>query len=159
MKKKKKQELSEKQKRFADLYLTYGCGTKAYVEAYQVENRDSARAGSWRLLRKPYMREYINARIEKMDAKRIAKQEEVLEFLTKVMRGEVVEEIPLGVGMGEQKLAEKGMEARDRIKAAELIGKRYGMWVERQETDLNALVQIVDDVPNPVDDPGDEEGE
>ncbi|MNC44933.1 hypothetical protein D3C75_938620 [compost metagenome] len=58
------------------------------------------------------------------------------------------EQFPLGLGMGEQQLVKKELDGKDRIKAAELLGKRYGMWVDKSQVDVQGAVQIIDDVPN-----------
>jgi len=150
-------ELTERRKRFADLYIELGDATEAYIQAgYRVKSRNVARSNASRLLTFADVREYIQARLAEKDAQRIARQDEVLEFLTKVLRGEVTEKFALGVGMGKQKLVDKELDAKDRIKAAELLGKRYGIWVERSELDVNAVVQIVDDIPAPNSDGEDE---
>ena len=141
-------KLTEKQKRFADYFIELGDGTEAYIQAgYKVKNRDVAKVNASRLLTNANVKSYIDARIAEKDAERIAKQDEILEFLTKVMRGEVQEQFPLGMGMGEQQLVKKELDGKDRIKAAELLGKRFGMWVDRQQVDVQGAVQIVDDVP------------
>lgn len=140
--------LPEKQKRFADYYIELGDGTEAYIRAgYKVKSRDVAKVNASRLLTNANVKKYIDEIISEKDAERIAKQDEVLEFLTDVMRGQVKEQFPLGLGMGEQKLVKKELDGKDRIKAAELLGKRYGMWIDKQQVDVNGAVQIVDDVP------------
>jgi phage terminase small subunit len=35
----------------------------------------------------------------------------------------------------------------DKNRALELLGKRFGMWLDRQQVDVQGAVQIVDDVP------------
>ena len=42
---------------------------------------------------------------------------------------------------------QKDISAKDRIKAAELIGKRYGLFTEKVELQGETTVQIVDDIP------------
>ncbi|MNB80563.1 Terminase small subunit [compost metagenome] len=140
-------KLTEKQKRFADYFVELGDATEAYVRAeYKVKSRDVAGVNASRLLGNAKVREYIDARIAEKDSARIAKQDEILEFLTHILRGEVKEQFPLGLGMGEQQLVKKELDGKDRIKAAELLGKRYGMWVDRQQLDGTVGVQIIDDI-------------
>lgn len=134
-------KLPEKQKRFADLYVETGDGTEAYVQAgYKVKSRDVAKVNASRLLTNANVREYIDVLIAQKDGARIAKQDEVLEFLTSVLRGKQTETIPLGLGMGEQTLVKKELDGKDRIKAAELLGKRYGIWVEKQQIEGQLVV-------------------
>ncbi|MBY9078292.1 terminase small subunit [Paenibacillus sp. HN-1] len=137
-------KLTEKQKRFADHFVETGNATEAAVLAgYSAK---TAKETGYENLTKPHIREYIDARIAEKDSARIAKQDEILEFLTHILRGEVKEQFPLGLGMGEQQLVKKELDGKDRIKAAELLGKRYGMWVDRQQLDGTVGVQIIDDI-------------
>lgn len=145
-------KLTERQKRFADHYIETGNATEAAVLAGY--SKKTARVIGPENLLKPDVKKYIDARIAEKDAERVAKQDEVLEFLTSILRGQVKEEFPLGLGMGEQQLVKKELDGKDRIKAAELLGKRYGMWIDKQQVDVNGAVQIVDNVPVPGGDDG-----
>ena len=78
---------------------------------------------------------------------KIADVQEVLEYLTAVMRGEQKEQVALFTGEGMQKLVQKDVSAKDRLKAAELIGKRYGLFTEKMELQGSTTVCIVDDIP------------
>lgn len=140
-------KLTEKQKRFADLYVELGVGADAYIQAgYKVKSNAAARVNASRLLTKANVKSYIDRLIAEKDEKRIAKQDEILEFLTKVLRGEETEQFPIGLGMGEQRLTEKELDGKDRIKAAELLGKRYAMWTDKHQVDGAVGVQIIDDI-------------
>ncbi|RUS42281.1 terminase small subunit [Cohnella sp. AR92] len=133
--------LPEKQKRFADFFIESGNATDAYLKAgYKVKSADVAKANASRLLANANVRAYIDSLIASKDEERIAKQDEVLEFLTSVLRGKVQEQIPLGLGMGEQTLVKKELDGKDRIKAAELLGKRYGIWADKVEHSGNLVV-------------------
>lgn len=138
--------LTEQQKRFADYYIETANATQSYIKAGYKARDKSAEVNASRLLSNAKVREYIDSKIAIKDEKRIAKQDEILEFLSDIMRGEVREEFPIGLGMGEQKLVKKELDGKDRIKAAELLGKRYAMWTDKQEIDANAVVQIIDDI-------------
>lgn len=148
-------KLTEKQKRFVDYYVELGDATEAYIRAgYTIKSRDVAKVNASRLLTNANVRESLDQLIAAKDAERIAKQDEILEFLTSVMRGQVKEEFPLGLGMGEQKLVKKELDGKDRLKAAELLGKRYAMWTDKQQVEGNMAVQIIDDIGS-VDDEAD----
>lgn len=138
-------KLTEKQKRFADYYIESGNATEAYKKAYKCKDNTANVEGTKSLV-KPSIREYIDKRLAEKDKKRIASQDEVLEFLTKVFRGEVEEEFALGVGKGAQTIIRKELDGKDRIKAAELLGKRYGLWVDKQEITGEMGVTIIKDV-------------
>ena len=64
-----------------------------------------------------------------------------MRYLTAVMRGEQTEEIPLLQGDGMQALVAKDVSAKDRLKAAELIGKRYGLFTEK--LGLDGVVPVI----------------
>lgn len=137
-------KLTEKQKRFADYYIETGNATEAakragYKGKFAGQNAD-------KLLKNTNIRAYLDQRIAEKDGERIAKQDEILEFLTNVMRGKVQEQFPLGLGMGEQTLVKKELDGKDRIKAAELLGKRYALWTDKQQIEGNVAVQIIDDI-------------
>lgn len=127
MTKKRPGELTPKQKRFADEYLIDCNATKAAVRAGYSEH--SSASYSSKLLADPSIRAYINSELQKLHNKNIADAEEVLAFLTAVMRGDSKEQVVLRAG-GEQHLAMIEVSARERLKAAELIGKRYGLFSE-----------------------------
>jgi phage terminase small subunit len=140
-------KLTEKQKRFADYYIETGNATESYKRAgYSVNSDEAARVNASRLLTNANVRAYIDERIAEKDSQRIAKQDEILEFLTKVMRGELTEQIPVGLGEGYFELKDKDTYIKDRVKAAELLGKRYAMWTDKQQIDGVIGVQIIDDI-------------
>ena len=150
-------KLSVKQKRFADYYIETGNATEAAIRAGY--SKKTARFIGNENLTKPHIKAYIDERLKEMDEKRIAKAKEVMEYLTRVMRGEETEEVVVMEGVGEgisrPVTVKKQVSAKERIKAAELIGKRYAMWTEKQQIGGNiGVVQIIDDIPASDDDEG-----
>lgn len=140
-------KLTEKQKRFADEYIRTGNITQSYLIAYpNVTKETTAAANGSRLLKNAKVKNYIDERLEELKKESIAEQDEILQFLTKVMRGEVTEEVPLGIGEGYQELKDKEPYLKDRLKAAELLGKRYMMFTDRQQVDITGAVQFIDDI-------------
>lgn len=140
----KKKELTLKQKKFADFYIECGNATEAALKAGYSEN--SARFIAAENLAKPLIKEYIAQVMAIKDAERIANQDEILSFLTSVMRGEITEQVPLLNGDGYQKLEElDAAQMKDRIKCAELLGKRHAMWTDKQQLDGDLSVNIVID--------------
>ncbi|MNY83263.1 Terminase small subunit [compost metagenome] len=49
---------------------------------------------------------------------------------------------------GDVDMVEREVKFADKLKALELLGKRYGMWVDKSQVDVQGAVQIIDDVPN-----------
>ena len=137
-------KLTEKQKRFADYYIETGNATESAVKAGYSEK--TAKEMGYENLTKPHIKSYIDERLAEKENKRIAKQDEVLTYLTAIMRGEHQEQVLQGIGKGSQVIADMDVSAKDRIKAAELLGKRYGLWVDKQELDVKGAVTFVDDI-------------
>nr|DAL47117.1 MAG TPA_asm: Terminase small subunit [Caudoviricetes sp.] len=77
--------------------------------------------------------------MKELESKRIAKAEEVLEYLTRVLRGEETEQVVFTENIGdfmiEAKVVDKEISAKDKTKAAELLGKRYRLFVDKVEKD------------------------
>lgn len=141
--------MTEKQKKFADEYIIDLNATRAYKNAYPSVKKDaSARASASQLLTNPNVRAYIDERLEELKSERVADQQEVLEFLTSVMRGEVTEPLLVLDGEGTQKVVEAKPNVSTRKSAAVDLGKRYGLFVDKQELTSNTVTQIVWDIPN-----------
>lgn len=138
-------KLTEKQKRFADYYIETGNITEAAVKAGY--SKKTARVIGQENLLKPAIKGYIDEKLEAMQDERTASAKEVLEFLTKSMRGEIKEEVVVvegtGDGTSEARMIEKQIGLRDRIKSAELLGKRHRLFTDKVEVDGVVPVMIV----------------
>lgn len=136
--------MTDKQRKFCDEYLIDCNATRAYKVAYpNIKSDDAARACASKLLTKANIKAYIDSRLEEMSSAKVASAEEVMKYLTSVMRGECTEQIPLLIGEGIQKLADKDIGAKERLKAAELIGKRYGLFSDKVNIEGTLPVMIV----------------
>lgn len=130
--------MTDKQKIFADEYLMDLNATRAYKAAYPRVKKDNVAAtNGGRMLRNAEVKKYIDEQLEKMHNEKTADAQEVLEYLTAVLRGESsAEEIVVegcGDGHSEAKIMEKGPSEKERLKAAELLGKRFGLYTEKLE--------------------------
>ncbi len=132
-------KMTEKQRRFVDEYLIDLNATQAAIRAGYSESA-AQQIGSENLS-KPVIKNAIDSRLNELKTQRTADATEVLETLTAIMRGEVSEEVPLMCGDGCQTLMDKNTAVKDRIRAAELIGKRYGLFTDKME--LGGTVPIV----------------
>jgi phage terminase small subunit len=132
-------ELTEKQKRFADYYLE----TANITEAARRANYKQPHVQGSRLLENVKVKKYIEIELKKLDDKRIMRAEEALQLLTAIARNEEREEVVV-FGEGGSEIVEKGLTAKDRLKALELIGKRYALFTEKQE--ITNVPVFVDDV-------------
>lgn len=143
---KKKDKLTLKQKKFADEYIISGNAYKSAIEAGY--SKSYAKGNVVKLLENVSVKAYIDERLKELDDKAIAKQEEVLQYLTAVMRGQsksaVVVIEGLGEGLSEARLINKTPDEKDRIKAAELLGKRYGAFTEKVDIsgDMSLSIEV-----------------
>lgn len=142
--------MTEKQKRFADEYLIDLNGTRAYKVAYpSVKNDETAWAAASRMLRNVKVKTYIDEQLEKIHNEKTADAQEVLEYLTAVMRNEQTEEVVVvegtGDGCSEARTVEKDTSIKDRVKAAELLGKRYSLFTDKMELDADMALDITID--------------
>lgn len=141
--------MTEKQKIFADEYLIDLNATRAYKAAYPNVKKDTvASANGSRMLGNAKVKAYIDEQLDKLHSERSATANEVIEYLTSVLRGESTSEEILTVGIGdgcsEAQNVQKRPSERERLKAAELLGKRFGIFTEKSD-DSNVL-QKLDDV-------------
>lgn len=137
-------KLTIKQNKFADEYIKTGNAYQSALNAGYSENY-AKNATKFLLENNGQISSYIEERMKKLESKTIANQTEILQFLTRIVRGEEKEEVLVNVGNFEQEKQEIKISAKDRIKAAELLGKRYGSWIEKQEVDIN-LPTFIDDI-------------
>ena len=144
-------KLTVKQKAFADYYIELGNATESYIKAgYKASERKVAEVEGCKLLKNPKIDNYIKEKMKEIESNRIAKAEEVLAFLSASLRGEVLEEVVStksdGSGGIEPVILRKQLSAKDRIKAAELLGKRYALFTEKVDLEGNVGVTIIDDI-------------
>ena len=129
--------MTPKQRRFADEYLIDTNGTQAAIRAGY--SKKSARQIADQLLSKLDIRQYIDERLEQIASENIADATEVIKYLTSVLRGESSSEYIViegqGDGVSEARRIEKAPDEKDRLKAAELLGKRYGMFTDKMNID------------------------
>ena len=122
--------LTERQRRFADLYLELGNAAEA------AERAGFKRSYAQGAKRQPAVQAYMQQRLQDARQRHIASADEVLEFLTEVMRGEIDGERP-----------EKNSSPR--MKAAELLGRRLGVFTDVSSVlrGEHELPEISDDIP------------
>lgn len=140
-------KLTLKQKAFADYYIQTGNATESAIKAGY--SKKTAGVIGDENLKKPYIKKYIEERLEQISSDRIADAKEVMEYLTAVMRGQTLSEIVVvegcGDGCSEARRMDKAPDEKERIKAAELIGKRYSMWTDKVEANVQQQVVFCDE--------------
>ncbi|MET3191110.1 UNVERIFIED_ORG: phage terminase small subunit [Streptococcus infantarius] len=127
-----------KQQRFADEYIISANATQAAIKAGY--SKKYANTNASKLLQNTTIKSYIDERLAELQSQKVADQQEVLEYLTSVMRGQETEQTIIGVADLGQELTDIEVSAKDRIKAAELLGKRYRMWTDKVEAEVQGTV-------------------
>lgn len=141
----KSNKLTPKQERFVDAYIETGNACEAARKSGYGKGSITD-APNWLNPKKPQFKLYLNdaikARLDEIKSARTATMTEVMEYLTSVMRGELVEEVVvvegIGEGCSEARLIEKNPSIQDRTKAAEQLLKRFGKFpkLEKKEQKL-----------------------
>lgn len=130
----KKKKLTAKQSAFIDAYL--GEAKMNATQAARIAGYKHPEAQGAENLRK--LRPWIDEVMSKRHSDAIATQEEIQQFFTSVVRGEVKEEVVSNSG----KILEVPASTKDRLKAAECMGRAYGMFTERKEISGNLNIEI-----------------
>ena len=139
-------KLTAKQQRFCDEYLIDLNATQAAIRAGY--SRKTARVIGQENLQKPAVKAYIEERMKEKEAALVADQAEVLKYLTSVMRGQSQSEVVVveGVGEGcsEARAMQKAPDEKERLKAAELLGKAHMMFTDKvqQEVDMDLNITV-----------------
>lgn len=141
--------MTDKQKKFCDEYLIDCNATRAYKTAYpNIKNDHSARTLASRLLTKVDIKTYIDEQLDKISSEKTADAKEVMEYLTSVMRGESQAEIVVvegtGDGCSDARRMNKAPDEKERLKAAELLGRRYGLFKENVNLEVEPVVLVND---------------
>ena len=144
-------KMTAKQMRFCDEYLIDLNATQAAIRAGY--SKKTARAMGAENLTKPDIKAYIDQRMAEKEAALIADQDEVLKYLTQVLRGQSQSEVVvvenIGDFMSEARTMKKAPDEKERLRAAELLGKRYGLYKdtinEVVDMELNITVDYGDD--------------
>ena len=124
------QKLTKKERMFADEYVKTTNGTQSAITAGYSEKTASVTAS--KMLRKPKVRQYIDAIMDERSKDTIATADEVLEYLTRVVRGEEKDAFGLDVSVA------------DKTKAAELLGKRHMLFTDKVKLDAEIEIDISD---------------
>lgn len=135
--------MTKRQERFIQEYLIDLNAKQAAIRAGY--SPKTAQEQASRLLSNVKVQNSIAAFLDGITSANIADIEEIMKYLTAVMRGETTEEVLILVGNGVQQITTKQVSAKDRIRAAELLGKRYGLFSDKVKIDNAIPVVIVGD--------------
>lgn len=153
--------MTERQKRFCNEYLIDLNATQAAIRAgysaktaYSIGNEN---------LTKPEIQEYIQHRLDEKEDALIAKQDEVLKTLTRIMRREELETVVVTCKKRKSYYDDNGKKViddaeepvmvsvptkvSDTNKAAEMLGKYYALFTDKTQIDGGSAVVIINDIP------------
>lgn len=136
-------KLTLKQQRFADEYIISGNAYQSAITAGYSENY--AKGNVVKLLENVSVKSYIDEKLAELQSQKVADQQEVLEYLTSVMRGEKTEPLLVLDGEGTQKVVNAVPPVQARTKAAELLGKRYRLFTDKVELDATVEQVVFED--------------
>ena len=137
-------KLTAKQQRFCDEYLIDLNATQAAIRSGYSEK--TAYSQGQRMLKNVEVKAYLDSELERIRSEKIADATEVMEYLTKVLRGESQSEIVVVENIGdftsEARRIQKAPDEKERLKAAELLGKRYNLFSDKMKVDVAMPVVI-----------------
>lgn len=138
-------KLNARQKAFCEYYVASGNATDAAIKAGYSKQYASKNVN--KLRQNTAINAYIDELMQKLESERIASAEEVLQNLTAMMRGEIQEEVVIvegkGDGISTASIIKKQVSAKERIKAAELLGKRHALFTDKTKIEGTLPVMIV----------------
>lgn len=138
--------LKGKRERFCIEYSKTGNAKLAYMRAgYKYKNENVAKSLGSRMLSKDDVKQRLKELSEEVKNENIASIQEIQEFWTKVLRNEEVEQV-VGMTEGGPFRMSKDCNIKDRIKAAELLGRVNGLFLDKVEVTGNVPVTFVDDL-------------
>ena len=139
--------MTPKQQKFCDEYIKTGNATQSAINAGY--SKKTAKQIGQENLTKLDLKVYIDERLKQLEDERIADADEVMKFLTSVMRGEVTEPVAILDGDGKQKVVNLQPNVQTRKSAAVDLGKRYALFTDKTEMTVTEVPVFVDDLSDP----------
>ena len=140
-------KLTPRQQRFCDEYLIDLNATQAAIRAGYSEK--TAKQIGQQNLTKVDLKNYIQERMAAKEKELIADSDEVMRYLTSVLRGKSEAHVLARDEIGADKIIAKPPDEKERLKAAELLGKAHMIFTEKVQQeidmDLNITVDYGDD--------------
>ena len=135
--------LTAKQKRFCDEYLIDLNATQAAIRAGYSKN--TARVIGQENLTKPAVKSYIQEQMDRKQKELIADSDEVMRYLTSVLRGKSSAHVLARDEIGADKIISKPPDEKERLKAAELLGKAHMIFTEKVQQEIDMDLNIIVD--------------
>ena len=131
--------LNPKQERFCNEYASSGNATASYRKVYDVKDTATAQASASRLITNPEVQERLRELSEELQDSTIATRQELQQFATSVVRGEI-KSVALD---RDGNLIELPAQLKDRLKALELLSRLQGLFVSKQELEITNAIPII----------------
>ena len=138
--------LNERERLFVDEYIKLGNAYQAALNA-GYKHQTALGANKWinenfnpkkphqKGKFKPELKAAIDSRMAEKQKELIADQDEVLRYLTDVLRGRTMSSVLARTEMGGEEVIEKPPDEKEKLKAAELLGRRYGTFTDKVNVD------------------------
>lgn len=145
-----------KQKKFADEYIKTGNAYKSAINAGY--SKSYAKGNIVKLLENVSVKTYVDKKLTEIEAETIAESKEVLQYLTSVLRGETHDEVYYKTEFGGEALGQVKVQNKDRLKAAELLMRRFGLnasdlekekqtiQIEKTKTEIDIMKGISEEI-------------
>ncbi len=137
--------MTTKQRNFCKEYAKTMNVTQSAKKAGFSENY--AKSKAYKLLENEEIKEYIEKITASSLKEDIADANEISRYLTKVLRGKEKESVVVVSKIEGVQTVRKQVGAKERIKAAELLGRMYAMFTDNVDVGDSRVV-IVDDIEN-----------
>lgn len=113
--------LNHRQLMFCEEYIITNNATQSYMKVYNPKNESTARTNACKLLTNTNIKNYIEERLTKVEKSKIADADELLEFITSVIRGEVKDQLGFETSV------------KDRLTATKMLAERYSLFKSQEE--------------------------
>lgn len=123
--------ITAKESKFIDYYIETGNGKQSLLKAGYNVSENSASSYANRLLKKVNVQKILRDRMQELRTPRIASAQQVMEYFTQVMNGEIKDQFGLEASLA------------DRTRAAMELAKRTVDIENRRTGEADAKVQIV----------------
>ncbi len=133
-------KLNSKQKNAADNFIKIGDKKDALLMAGYNSGTVKGNFGE-EFFERENVREYIKDRVSGEESLKIADEEEIMVYLTRLLRGKITEEVVVN-----KELVSKPPTLRERSKAAELLGRHYGLYRKREKSVKAEGIEVKVDV-------------
>ncbi len=133
--------INKKQKQAAENFIEIGNKKEALLKAGYNKSTVGQKDFANEFFERDYIRSYIQGKISGVNPDKIADETEIMEYLTEILRGDITEEVFVN-----KTVVNKSPSLRERNKAAELLGRHYGLYSDKKKPKKIEGIEIKVDV-------------